>query len=217
MRLRTSLCILAASAVLLLSAALPALAHPHVWVAARAKVLFDAQGRIEGIRHSWTFDDMYSAFATQGLGENGKPPTTEQLAPLAKTNIDSLAEFGYFTSAKEAGQKLEFGEPKDYSLEADAKSIITLNFTLPLKQPITPKKPFSFQTYDPTYFVSFGLEKKDPVSMGNAPEGCSQSVFEPQPLMAADTQKLSQAVTENVSPGADFSMRLAARVIVVCP
>jgi ABC-type uncharacterized transport system substrate-binding protein len=208
---------LAPCAALLMLCAPAAQAHPHVWIAARATVQFDKDGKIAGIRHDWVFDEMYSAFATQGLGKDGKPPTTEELAPLAKINVDSLAEFDYFTFAKEGGRKLEFAGPVDYVLESDDKKIVTLHFTLPLKQPTAASKPFTFQVYDPTYFVAFGFEKKDPIAMNAAPVGCSTSVMEPQPLVAADTQRLSAAASENFSPGADLSSRLAPRVVVACP
>ena len=213
MRIRLAIC---AAATLLLSGA-AGQAHPHVWVAARATVQFDKDGRITGIRHDWVFDEMYSAFATQGLGKDGKPPTTEELAPLAKVNVDSLAEFDFFTFAKESGRKLEFNGPVDYSLDADDKKIVTLHFTLPLKQPVAASRPFTFQVYDPTYFVAFGFEKQDPIAMSKAPKGCSTSVMEPQPLLASDTQRLSAAASENFSPGADLSSRLAPRVVVACP
>jgi ABC-type uncharacterized transport system substrate-binding protein len=195
----------------------PAAAHPHVWVAARATVQFDKDGRITGVRHDWTFDEMYSAFATQGLGKDGKPPTSQELQPLAKTNIESLVEFAFFTFAREGGKKLEFAEPVDYSLDADDRKIVSLHFTLPLKKPVEAKRPFSFQVYDPTYFVAFGFEKKDPIAMSAAPAGCSTSVMEPAPLLAADSQRLSAAASENFSPGADLSSRIAPRVVVACP
>jgi ABC-type uncharacterized transport system substrate-binding protein len=195
----------------------PALAHPHVWVAVRSEILFSPDGKITGVRHAWTFDEMYSAFAVQGLGKDGKPPTPEELAPLAKTNVESLAEFDYFTYAKQNNAKLAFKAPIDVILEADAQKIVTLRFTLPLETPTSAQKPFSFQVYDPTYFVSFGLEKQDPVSLSHAPAGCSSSHVEPKPLVASETQKLSEAFFQNFSPGADFGVKLATRVIVACP
>lgn len=218
-RIKTILNRIAAGLVLLagLANAAPALAHPHVWVAARATVLFDKEGRITGLRHVWVFDEMYSAFATQGLGKDGKPPTREELAPLAKTNVDSLAEFDYFTFGREAGKKIAFQEPSDYWLDADDKKIVSLHFTLLLKEPIAAKKVFSFQVYDPTYFVAFGFEKKDPIAMKDEPAGCSASVMDPAPLAAAESQRLSAAASENFSPGADLSSRLAPRVVVACP
>lgn len=192
-------------------------AHPHVWVAVRSEVVFGPEGKILGVRHAWEFDEMYSAFAVQGLGKNGKPPTREELAPLAKTNVESLAEFDYFTYGKQNGAKAAFKPPQDVFLEANDKKIVTLHFFLPLETPVAATKPFSFQVYDPTYFVSFAFEKKDPVKLAQAPGGCSISLVEPAPLVAADNQKLSEAFFQNMSPGADFGVKLATRAIVACP
>lgn len=195
----------------------PALAHPHVWVTAREDVIFDGQGQISAIRGAWVFDDMYSAFATQGLGKDGQLATKEELAPLAKTNVDSLAEFEYFTFAKMAGTKIEFGAPTDYSLEERPDKLVMLSFTLPLKTPTLPGKAFTFQVYDPTYFVAFSLDDKLPVELVNAPKGCSVSVLGADPLDAAATKKLSEAFFANLSPGSDFGMKLASRIFVACP
>jgi ABC-type uncharacterized transport system substrate-binding protein len=194
-----------------------AMAHPHVWVAVRSEVVFGDDGKIIGVRHAWEFDEMYSAFATQGLGKNGAPPTKEELAPLAKTNIESLAEFDYFTFAKQNNDKPVFKPPQDVTLEVNERKSVVMRFFLPLQAPASAKKPFSFQVYDPTYFVSFGLEKKEPVTMSRAPAGCSLSLVEPSPLVASDNQKLSEAFFQNMSPGADFGIKLATRAIVACP
>ena len=192
-------------------------AHPHVWVAVRSEVVFGTDGRILGLRNAWEFDEMYSAFAVQGLGKDGKPPTREELAPLAKTNVESLAEFDYFTYAKQNGAKVAFKAPENVYLEASDKKIVTLHYFLPLETPVAAKKPFSFQLYDPTYFVAFGFATKDPVKLAAAPAGCSVSLVEPAPLVATDNQKLSEAFFQNMSPGADFGMKLATRAIVACP
>ncbi|MFY9629068.1 MAG: DUF1007 family protein [Methylocystis sp.] len=192
-------------------------AHPHVWVAVRSEVVFAPDGKIMGLRHAWEFDEMYSAFAVQGLGKDDKPPTREELAPLAKTNLESLAEFEFFTFAKQAGAKVKFKEPTDVTLEANDKKIVTLRFLLPLETPVSAQKPFSFQVYDPTYFVSFGFEKQNPVTLVKAPAGCSLSAMDPKPLAADENKKLSEAFFQNFSPGADFGIKLATRVIVACP
>ena len=201
----------------LIAGVAPAAAHPHVWVTAHEQVLFGPDGKIVAIRHSWTFDEMYSAFATQGLGKDGKPPTKEELAPLAKTNVELLAEFQYFTVAKTGPHFYEFGAPKDYELEADDKKLVTLRFTLPLKEPVSPKRPFIFLVYDPTYFVDFELEKGTPVTMNGAPAGCSLTTMQPDPLNKTDTGKLSESFFSGLSPGADFGVKLAPRSIVACP
>ena len=47
-------------------------AHPHVWVTMTEELLYAPDGSVTGVRHAWTFDDMFSAFATQGLEQKTK-------------------------------------------------------------------------------------------------------------------------------------------------
>lgn len=192
-------------------------AHPHVWVSARAQVIFDAKGDVAAIRQAWTFDEMYSAFVTAGQGKDGQPLAKEDLAVLAKTNVESLAEFDYFTYAKTANQKVEFASPTDYSMEQREDKLVVLRFTIPLANPASASKAFSFQVYDPTYFVSFEMDKEDPVSVASAPKGCSVNLLGAKPLAAGDTKKLSESFFSGLSPGYDFGIKLASRVIVACP
>jgi ABC-type uncharacterized transport system substrate-binding protein len=192
-------------------------AHPHVFVTAKEQILFGPDGAVTGVRAAWTFDDMYSAFVTQGLGTPGQLLTRDQMAPLARTNVESLAEFGYFTVAKLAGHQLAFDEPKDYWLEEGQDKLVTLFFTLPLKAPVRPTPALAVSVYDPTYFVDFQMAEKDPVALVSAPVGCSVGVVKPKPLDASDNQKLSEAFFANMSPGQDFGIKLATKAMVACP
>lgn len=194
-----------------------AFAHPHVWVEARAKVLFDKSGEVAGIRNDWVFDEMYSAFAVQGLEKGGKLATTQDLASLAKTNVESLAEFEYFTYAKANGHKLTFGKPVDYSLEERADKRVVLHFTLPLAAPTKTGRAMSFQIYDPTFFVDFELADKNPVALADAPSGCSKTVLGANPLVVSDGQKFAKSFDSGVAPSDDFALKMAGRVIVACP
>ena len=188
-----------------------------MFVTAREQVLFSPDGRISGIAAAWTFDDMYSAFAIQGIGDGDKILTRDELAPLAKTNVDSLAEFGWFTVGKTGGKAIAFSDPVNYWLEESPDKLITLHFTLPLKEPVRTGPFFSLQVYDPTYFVAFDYDAKKPVELVNPPQGCSVSVTKPRPLDNTDSQKLSEAFFTNMSPGVDFGIKLAARALIACP
>ena len=193
------------------------MAHPHVFVTAKEQLIFGQDGKITGIRAAWTFDDMYSAFAIQGLGDPDKILTSAELAPLAKTNVESLAEFGWFTVGKTGGKPVLFNDPVDYSLDESADKLITLHFTLPLKVPVKTGSFFSLQVYDPTYFVAFEFDSREPATLTNAPAGCSVSVAKPKSLDVTDSQKLSEAFFTNMSPGTDFGIKLAPRAIIACP
>ncbi len=195
-----------------------AFAHPHVMVKVRSEILFDQSGKIFGIRHSWTFDDVYSAFATQGIErKKGALLTAEQLAPVASQNMTDLVEYKYFTTAKAAGVPVEFGVPVDYSAEENRDDTLTLHFTLPLRSPASAGKAFAMQVYDPSYFVDFQFNPETSVTLKSAPEGCSANFMKPRPLVDADAKKLNESFFSGLSPGADFGIKLAGRVIVGCP
>lgn len=200
-----------------LVAALPAAAHPHVFVVVKTEVLFGADGHVEALRHAWTFDEFYSAYQVQGLAKDGKRATREDLAPLAKEQAEGLKEFGYFTVAKSAGRQVDFGEPEDYSLEEGADKLVTLRFTVRLIQPASARRAFTVQVYDPSYFVAFDLDRTDPVKMPGAPAGCTKSVSTPPPLVIEDAKKLDEAFFTRLSPGADFGIKMASRAIIACP
>ena len=111
-------------------------AHPHVWITATSELIYAPDGTITGVRHAWTFDDMFSTYALQGIETKTKGVySREELAPLAQTNVESLKEFGFFTFAKADGKKEKFLEPVDYFLEYK-DGLLTLHFTLPLKTPV---------------------------------------------------------------------------------
>ena len=103
-------------ALLSLTFASPARAHPHVWVTMKEELVYAPDGALIAVRHAWKFDETFSAFATQGLNAKTKGQfTREELQPLAQTNIESLKEYRYFTYARIEGRKQKdaFGEPVD--------------------------------------------------------------------------------------------------------
>ena len=67
----TSIRLLLVAALSLAFAGL-AQAHPHVWVIMKSEVIYAPNGTVTGVRHAWSFDDMFSAFATQGLDSKEK-------------------------------------------------------------------------------------------------------------------------------------------------
>ncbi len=154
-----------------------AVAHPHVWVTVEATVAYTG-GNVIGLQQRWTFDDMYTAMAIQGLDKNGDGTyDREELTELAKVNIEGIKQFDYFTHAKLNDSDLKFVEPKDFWLDYK-DSVLTLNFTLPLEQPLPAETPgFSFAIYDPSFFIAFDFAKDKPVKLGEgAPANCALDI-----------------------------------------
>lgn len=150
-------------------------AHPHVWIAVVAELIYAPDGTITGVRQAWTFDEMFSAFATRGIEQKTQGDfTRDELAPLAKTYLDGLKDYGYFTYAKLDGERRNdvFAEPLDYFVDYDPKqTAVTLNFTLPFKTPV-PAKSLEIQIYDPQLFFYLSFARFDPVHLIGAPAHC---------------------------------------------
>ncbi len=205
-------------AVALCCCAAPAArAHPHVWVTMKSELLYAADGSVTGIRHAWTFDDMFSVFATEGLDSKRRGVfTREELAPLAEVNVTSLKEYGFFTYAKAAGKKAPFNEPVDYYLDFDPKrTVLTLHFTLSFKAPVKARQ-LNVDIYDATYFVDFAFAEKDPVTLAGAPASCKLSVVQPQDA-TLQAQRLPEAFFNSLDSSRGWGTQFANRIMVKCP
>ncbi|WP_213773667.1 DUF1007 family protein [Bradyrhizobium sp. dw_78] len=204
-------------AVLLLSLSIArAEAHPHVWVTFHSDVIYAADGAMTGVRHAWTFDDMFSAYATQGIPHAKKGQfTREELASLAQLNVDSLKEYDYFTYARADGKKLKFSDPVDYWLEY-RNATLTLHFTLPLKAPATAKA-MQIEVYDPSIFVDFEFAKDKPVSLDGAPQQCLLTVDLPHQPTPAEQLRLSQLDTTPLDASSTYGEIFANKMLVRCP
>lgn len=190
-------------------------AHPHVWVTFHSDVLYAADGTMTGVRHAWTFDEMFSAYALQGIAHAKKGHYTRQeLAPLAQTNVDSLKEYDYFTYARADGKKLKFLDAVDYWLDYN-NAALTLHFTLPLKVPAAARS-MKIEVYDPSIFVDFEFAKDTPVSLSGAPQ-CLMTYDLPHQPTPAEQARLSQLDNVPLDPSSTYGEIFANKILVKCP
>lgn len=156
-------------------------AHPHVWITFEATVLYD-KGMFVGLRHKWTFDEFYTTMATEGLDRNGDGVyDREELAELAKVNIEGLKEFAYFTYPVLVGREVKLGDVRDYYLEHKEKAL-SLYLTVPFTEPVpATAKDFAFVVQDPAFFIAFLPAKTDAVKFSEgAPKTCKATVGNPK-------------------------------------
>lgn len=196
-------------------------AHPHVWATVRSEIVFGADHKITGIRHAWTFDEFYTAMAVQGLDTDSDGVYSKaELQPLAKVNVESLQEFGYFTFVRYVGDDdhlLKFKPPVDYWVEYD-NTVLTLHFTLPLETPVDPRpKDIIVDVYDPSFFVAFGFAEKEPIKIAGEPaKGCAVAVDKPDPESAEAAKALSEAFFSQLGPNSNYGSQFAQTVTVSC-
>jgi ABC-type uncharacterized transport system substrate-binding protein len=206
---------LALGALLLLGTAGTAAAHPHVWLTIKSEVVYAPDGSFTAVRHVWTFDEMFSAFATQGLDKNGDGKLSrEELQELAEVNVSSLKEFDYFTVAKVGDKPVVFDAPTDYWLEHGGGQL-TLHFTLPVKAGTAAKGAVALDVYDPTYFIAFSFADGDAVKLVGAP-ACKLEVQRSGASNVA-SQGLSESFFNGLTAGSNFGAQFANRIVVHCP
>jgi ABC-type uncharacterized transport system substrate-binding protein len=198
-----------------MAAASPASAHPHVWVTAKAEIVFAPDGRVTGVRHHWIFDEAYTAYVTQGLDKDGDSRLTpEELQGLADENAASLNEFDYFTVLKARGKPQAFDAPREARMSMD-KTQVAMSFLLPLKAPVASSGAVSIEIEDPTFFVYFSLsDSKAAISLANAPQGCITSIAKAKPLDTTMQQILQdEGAIQTQAIGIEYSNR----AIIACP
>lgn len=196
-------------------------AHPHVWVTMHTEVLYAPDGSATAVRHSWAFDDMFSAFATQGYASKVKGQfTREELAPLAKVNVESLKEYDYFTYATADGLKAKMTDPAPGYYLDYTNQILTLHFTLPFEKPVRAKE-LRIEIYDPTIFVDFEFAKETPkdkpVKLVGAPSGCLLDVALPREMTYAEGKALSNLPADEANTTMLWGKMFANKILVHCP
>lgn len=198
------------------AAATPASAHPHVFVDTETAILHDASGQVAGFAHVWTFDEMYSTFATQGLDANRDGTfSRDELAELTKVNVENLGERGFFTVMRHDRRFVSFGTVSDaWSEVKDGK--LRLHFTVPLKTPFqTGGRPLTVEIYDPEFFVSFQPVDGEPMKLVAAPAGCTLD-YTPPRRADARAQNLSESFFQALNQSSNFGQQFAGRFTVTC-
>ncbi len=189
-------------------AAAPAGAHPHVFARIKIEVRYGADGLPLAIHQTWTFDEMFSAFQTYGLGSGKAPPTREQLAPVASKFMSSMKADDYFTRITVDGQAVKPGAPKDYHLDMN-DGVLRLQFQLPL--PPTQPGELAITIYDPVYYVALTFAQDDPAGLIDAPAACRIASSNAQAPKAVD-----ESFFQSLKPDQDWARQFASTLTIAC-
>ena len=207
---------------LLMLAAPPALAHPHIFIATGVEVLFDAQKQATGLRIRWDYDDFYSMIIIEDRQldpDFDGALTLEEAALLNGFDMRWDEGFEGDTYALFAGQPLTLGPPQDpQTAYANGRltTYHTRSFTAPLD---LGQAELVIQAYDPTYYSAYRIEAAPDLSSG--PNGCSATIFEPDPAAADAVLQAALAELEG-QDGAEMDFppvgaAFADEVRLTCP
>ncbi|WP_421696143.1 DUF1007 family protein [Aestuariivirga sp.] len=188
-------------AIALAAGAIPAAAHPHVWIDMRSDIVFNDQGLVSAVNLMWTFDDAYAEMAMEGLDVNKDGVyDPSELEPLTKENLDSLKDYDYFTYVRFDGRRQPVGLVTEAG-QIYSNNKLQLHLQVPLKTPLDPTKgEFVLKVYDPDFFIAFDYVKDEPVSViGTMPKSC-KLVVKPVPTDA----ELEQTRTMLASKGKEW-------------
>ncbi len=197
-------------------AARPVQAHPHAWIDLWIEVVFDSSGAITGLRETWLFDDFYSVYATEGMDEDGDgQPDKEPMAELVRQNIESLAEYDYFTKVWSGGTPVKLATVTEMSSEMRDGRLAMIYF-VPFEQPVrTDIGEFVYSVYDPSYYTEMlHAEASDAITLQSAPEGCTHQVRTPEPKEEEVALAFSLSPSESVDT--DLGQHFAEQVGIRC-
>lgn len=159
-----------------------ATAHPHIWIDAKAKIVFNDAGELTNIYNTWTFDEAFSVWQIQGLDTNGDGVTSsEEMQDLANENLQGLAEYKFYTLAGEGDATLPFASMDDGKFVFE-NNRSTFTFGIEPQAPYRIKGKFELAIADPEFYVAITFADLSDVELVNAPAGCRLGSEPPREL-----------------------------------
>jgi len=180
--------------------AVPAMAHPHMFIDAGVEVIFDDQGRAAALRITWIYDDLTSLGI---LSDREMDPdfdgvlTPEELAAISGFDMEWDVGFDGDTYALLAATALVLSGPSEWSAsysDAKLRSTHLRRFATPVD---IAAQPLVVQTYDPSYYIAYAIVSETVLTGGTA---CTAQTFAPD-RAAADA--ILQAAIMELAGGGD--------------
>ena len=191
--------------------ALPARAHPHVFVDVDVQIEIADDGTPKRLHYTWTFDEMYSAFAVQGLARAQGKPSAQALEKLAGEIVEKLDNVDYFTNVAAADHELQ-AIAAEHARASVEDGRLRLSFVVELRSIKGPAQKVAVRVFDPSYVVALTLT--DAVRL-SGPAHCRLAMTRPGALSPSDARQLDDSVRTNALDP-NFGAKLAGAIAVDC-
>jgi ABC-type uncharacterized transport system substrate-binding protein len=164
--------------LLLFLGALPASAHPHVFINDKVTIMFD--GRVlQGIAFTWTFDEMFSNMI---LSDYDPKHTghfdAAQVKAVKEGAFDNLENYHYFVALAIGKKPVGHFKIEQFTPSVTDTNKLVYSFFVPMKLSVQPaEQTVRLTVYDDSYYVAFDLLHLDDVTVHAGPEvACSLSI-----------------------------------------
>lgn len=199
-----------------LLAALPADAHPHIFIDGRVDFLFDGEGRLAQLRITWDYDPMTSLFMLGDLGIDGsKPLSDEDRSRLA--GYDTVWDAGYAGDTYLWNGKQAIGLSNPVAPEAEIRDgRVVLRFLRDVDKPFRPGRDARVEMYDPEYYYSYTLVGTP--GLEGAPARCHATIepYKPTTKLASLQRTLSAVPADQTPDQADVGKLFTDKVRLSC-
>ena len=208
-------------AVLLsLASALPAGAHPHIFVDAGLRLVHDATGAVSAVEVTWRYDELYSLLIASDYGLDPDYDgllTAEETAAMLGFDLNWGGGFAGGLVLQQSGMALDLGAPEPVSFHMHPNGQLETTHRRAVAGAL-PAAPITAQIYDPEFYIAFEMI----LAIGaDAAQGCGVTLERPDldaayAVLEAALQEIGGAVAaeDNFPPvGAHF----ADRAVIACP
>lgn len=158
--------------MLICAFAIPARAHPHIFIDTAFDLIFDEAGRLAAVRVEWSYDDFYSLLMVEEKkldGDGDGVPEQSRLDAFAGQDVDWAAGFPGDFSVTIDGSEAPLAPPKDHTATWRDDRFVTSHLR-PIVDPVdSTGRNIVARSYDPTYFVAYDVPGS-PGTVGR--EGC---------------------------------------------
>jgi ABC-type uncharacterized transport system substrate-binding protein len=197
----------------------PAKAHPHVFVDARTGFIFGADGQLEVLRISWTYDEFTTLILFESLNldqdGDGQFSDSDRAAIIAgETNWDRAYKGDVYLEF--AGQDYPLGRPEAAAVTLNNNQV-EVSFDLPLLHPLRIDNTSVFlRLYDPFFYYAYTIVPA--INPPNLPEGCQAEIvpFEPNAAESALQDKLAALGREDIPTVENVGRLFSDEVRLTC-
>lgn len=133
--------------------------HPHVFIDASVKIVFDEKG-LAGARITWVFDEMFSSMIIMDFDRNkNRQFEPEEVAEVKAGAFSNLKEYEYFTHIKIDGKPFRVTFVSDFSAKIKKDHMIYTFFVPCHVCATTAFKQLRLSVYDPEFYSDILLVK----------------------------------------------------------